>query len=61
VQDQRVLVIDRESLVLLEGSVVDYEETMAREGYVIQTNPNAEQTCSCKMSFNPSDKVFGKF
>jgi Fe-S cluster assembly iron-binding protein IscA len=42
VEDKKVLVIDRESLVLLEGSVVDYEETMAREGYVIQTNPNAE-------------------
>lgn len=35
VMQKKVLVIDKESLVLLEGSVVDYEETMAREGYVI--------------------------
>jgi len=53
--------VDRESLSLLQGSVIDYEETMAREGYVIQENPNAEQTCSCKMSFNPSDSAFGSF
>ena len=56
-----IVVIDKESLVLLQGSVIDYEETMAREGYIIQENPNAEQTCSCKMSFNPSDKAFGSF
>lgn len=53
------MVVDKESLILLNGCVVDYEETMAREGYVIQENPNADHTCSCKMSFSPNDSAFG--
>jgi len=31
---------------------------MAREGYIIQENPNADHTCSCKMSFSPTDASF---
>jgi len=42
----------------LDGSVVDYEITMAREGFVVKDNPNAEHSCSCKMSFAPKDSLF---
>jgi Fe-S cluster assembly iron-binding protein IscA len=52
------LAIDKESLSLLKGCTVDYEISMAREGYVIQENPNADHTCSCKMSFSPLDNSF---
>jgi Fe-S cluster assembly iron-binding protein IscA len=41
-QNTKIVVVDKESLTLLQGSVIDYEETMAREGYIIQENPNAE-------------------
>ena len=57
--ENTLLAVDSESLSLLRGCVVDYEMTMAREGFIIQENPNADHTCSCKMSFSPTESAFG--
>jgi len=58
VHGEEGLFVDKDSAPFVEGVVVDYEETMAREGFVVKENPNAEQSCSCKMSFSPKDSLF---
>ena len=56
---ETLLAIDFESIVLLRGCTVDLEQTMAREGFVVQDNPNADHSCSCKKSFSPKAGVLG--
>ena len=58
VEGTNYFAIDKESVFLLNGAVVDYEITMAREGFVVQENPNADHSCSCKMSFAPKESLF---
>lgn len=48
-QGIRVL-IDKESKPLLEGTIIDYKESMMGGGFSI-TNPNAIATCGCGSSF----------
>ena len=50
-EDVRV-VIDPKSAVFLQGSVVDYEDSLTGTGFRIQ-NPNAKRTCGCGTSFEP--------
>jgi len=45
------LVVDRESLPLLDGAVIDYVESLTGSGFTID-NPNAVRSCSCGHSFN---------
>ncbi len=45
------LVVDKTSLVLLEGSEVDYRETLMEAGFHI-VNPNAATACGCGSSFS---------
>jgi iron-sulfur cluster assembly protein len=47
----RVLV-DQESAQYLEGSEVDYVESVMGEGFMVN-NPNAVETCGCGHSFKP--------
>jgi iron-sulfur cluster assembly accessory protein len=45
-------VVDPVSLDLLNGSLVDWEESLMRSAFVIAANPNAEASCGCKSSFS---------
>jgi iron-sulfur cluster assembly protein len=42
--------VDRKSLLYLNGTTLEYEETLMRQGFVFQ-NPNAERSCGCGSSF----------
>ncbi len=42
--------VDRKSYLYLNGTVVDFEATLVREGFVF-ANPAAKKTCSCGESF----------
>ena len=46
------VVIDPRSAAFLQGSVVDYEDSLTGTGFRIQ-NPNAKRTCGCGTSFEP--------
>lgn len=50
-EDQGIkVVVDHKSMLFLEGTVLDYAETMMQSGFVFK-NPNAKQTCGCGESF----------
>jgi iron-sulfur cluster assembly protein len=44
------LFVDPKSLLYLNGTTLEYEETLMRQGFVFQ-NPNAERSCGCGSSF----------
>ena len=44
--------VDAKSAGFLQGSVVDYEDSLTGTGFRIQ-NPNARRTCGCGTSFEP--------
>jgi iron-sulfur cluster assembly protein len=44
------LFVDPKSLLFLNGTVLEYEETLMRQGFVFQ-NPNAARNCGCGSSF----------
>jgi iron-sulfur cluster assembly accessory protein len=49
--DDRVKVcVDRKSYLFLNGTEIDFEETVSRTGFVYK-NPQASGTCSCGTSF----------
>ena len=70
-KDRKYVVIDEITLKLIKGSVVDYEQVMIRSAFQvfinitrnniylcikkISDNPNAEKSCSCKVSFSPKE------
>ena len=54
-QGIRVL-IDKESHLLLKGTVIDYKESMMGGGFSIQ-NPNAIATCGCGSSFRTATET----
>lgn len=43
-------VVDKKSLLLLTGSVIDHEKTMMRSGFKF-TNPQEASRCGCGTSF----------
>jgi iron-sulfur cluster assembly accessory protein len=43
--------MDKMSVVYLEGSVVDYADTIEKQGFIIE-NPNAGGSCACGESFH---------
>ncbi len=45
------VVVDKMSLPYLEGAIIDYEDTIEKQGFVID-NPNAVGACACGDSFN---------
>lgn len=45
------VVTDPMSLPYIEGSTVDYEDTIQSQGFTLD-NPNAQGTCACGDSFN---------
>ena len=42
--------VDPKSLLYLNGTTLEYEETLIRQGFVFQ-NPNAARNCGCGSSF----------
>ncbi len=42
--------VDPKSLLYLDNTTLDYEETLMRQGFVFQ-NPNATRSCGCGSSF----------
>ncbi|DAZ99092.1 TPA: hypothetical protein N0F65_008397, partial [Lagenidium giganteum] len=49
------VVVDKESLDLIRGSTVDYEQELIRSAFVIVNNPNAASGCGCGSSFDLKD------
>ncbi len=45
------VVVDKRSLMYLEGAVVDYHDELHRQGFSI-TNPQAKSTCGCGSSYS---------
>ena len=45
------LLVDAMSMQYLQGSTVDYKETLMSSEFVIK-NPNAQSTCGCGSSFS---------
>ena len=43
--------IDPKSFIYLNGMVLDYEETLMKQGFVFH-NPNAQKSCGCGSSFS---------
>jgi iron-sulfur cluster assembly accessory protein len=46
-------VIDASSLALLKGATIDWDDSLMRSAFCVMSNPNADASCGCKMSFSP--------
>ncbi|CAH0479826.1 unnamed protein product [Peronospora belbahrii] len=46
------VVVDKESLDLIRGSTVDYEQELIRSAFAVVNNPNAVSGCGCGTSFD---------
>ena len=44
-------VIDKESLDIINGSIIDFKKEMIGESFVIE-NPKASSSCGCGLSFS---------
>jgi len=49
-----LVVVDKDSLSMLKGSTIDYNESIMGSGFKID-NPNAAASCGCGKSFAPKD------
>jgi iron-sulfur cluster assembly protein len=45
------VVVDKKSLIYLEGATVDFHDDLNRRGFSI-TNPHAKSTCGCGSSYS---------
>ena len=45
------VVVDKMSVPYLDGATIDFEDTIQKQGFVID-NPNAAGSCACGDSFN---------
>lgn len=52
-KDGARVVVQKQFLPVLQGSTVDYEVEMEREGFKITDNPQAKSSCGCARSFTP--------
>jgi len=49
-RDGAKVIVDLKSLLYLNGTELDYKETLMQSGFIIQ-NPNVKRTCGCGASF----------
>ncbi|EPZ36124.1 FeS cluster biogenesis domain-containing protein [Rozella allomycis CSF55] len=49
------VVVDKESLNLIEGSTLDYAEELIGSAFKLVKNPNATSDCGCGSSFDVKD------
>ncbi|KAL4101389.1 hypothetical protein PRIC1_005141 [Phytophthora ramorum] len=49
------VVVDKESLELIRGSTVDFEQELIRSAFAVVNNPNAVSGCGCGTSFDLKD------
>ncbi|KYQ90719.1 HesB/YadR/YfhF domain-containing protein [Tieghemostelium lacteum] len=52
IKDNEKVVIDKLSLDMMEGSVIDYETSLMRSSFCVASNPNTIKSCGCKISFD---------
>ena len=52
--------VHNENLMLIDGSIIDFESDIHKTSFLVKENPNAELTCSCKKSFSLKDSIFDK-
>lgn len=45
------VIVDRMSVPYLDGSIIDFEDTIQKQGFSID-NPNAQGSCACGDSFS---------
>ena len=45
------VIVDRMSVPYLDGSTIDFEDTISKQGFSID-NPNAQGSCACGDSFH---------
>lgn len=45
------VIVDRKSLLYLDGATLDHERTLMREGFSFR-NPNEKSSCGCGVSFS---------
>ena len=46
------IIVDDESLAMLDNSEIDYEESLSDSGFKVH-NPHAARSCGCGSSFEP--------
>jgi iron-sulfur cluster assembly protein len=49
--DGIVILIDNRSIIHLNGSTLDYQNSLMKKGFVFH-NPNVDSTCGCGQSFS---------
>jgi iron-sulfur cluster assembly protein len=49
-KDGAKVIVDLKSLLYLNGTELDYKESLMQSGFVLQ-NPNVKRTCGCGESF----------
>lgn len=54
-QEDVQVIVDPESLSFLDGSEIDYSDSLSDGGFKVH-NPQAERTCGCGSSFEPKGK-----
>ncbi len=50
-KDDCEVIIDPDSMQLIQGSVLDFDDGLQGKGFEVK-NPNAKETCGCGKSFN---------
>eukprot|EP00128_Syssomonas_multiformis_P017986 Colp12_sorted_trinity150504_noHs@9465 len=51
------VIVDEESLKLMQGSQLDFEEELIRSSFAIKNNPQASNACGCGSSVNINLKL----